>query len=181
MHFGSAARTAAVCPVIDGAAHQFQSLGGDTDGIGVAAACRQNHIALRGEAVVATAQCHLYERRVCLHGLRCGECLMGVLPALYVLMDVGLPPVVLRLVKFTVAPATLVMPVPGWSLTVTRAVRWLNVKVGLSNSTVFASAEMKSQPVKPANVLWFSFTTTSGIVAAYGHHALTVIGLRLVQ
>ena len=90
-----------------------------------------------------------------------------------------------RLTRLTVAPSTLVNPVPGFSSMATRAVRWVNSSVGSSNSTVWSMAEMKSLLWKSANLLWSSTTFTAGIrvmsVSSRGHHADTVIGARLVQ
>ena len=87
--------------------------------------------------------------------------------------------------RLTVAPATLVMPVPGFSATVMRAVRWVKVSFGSSNSTVWSMAAMKSLAAKASCVLWSSATFTAGIrvmsVSSRGHHADTVIGSRLVQ
>ena len=90
-----------------------------------------------------------------------------------------------RLTRLTVAPSTLVNPVPGFSSMATRAVRWVNSRVGSLNVTVWFSAEMKSLPWNAASVLWSSATFTAGIrvmsVSSRGHHADTVIGSRLVQ
>ena len=100
-------------------------------------------------------------------------------------MAVGLPLSADRLTRLTVAPATLVNPVPGFRSIATRAVRWVNSSVGSSNFTVWFSAEMKSLFWKSANWLWSSATFTAGIwvmsALSKGHHADTVIGLRLVQ
>ena len=80
------------------------------------------------------------------------------------------------------------MPVPGFRLIVTRAVRWLNSKVGLPNCTVLSMAAMKSLAAKAFCVLWSCFTTTEGMVvrrlspsSLQGHHALTVMSSRLVH
>ena len=60
-----------------------------------------------------------------------------------------------------------------------------NPSVGSSNFTVWFSAEMKSLFWKSANLRWSSATFTAGIwvmsALSKGHHADTVIGLRLVQ
>ena len=100
-------------------------------------------------------------------------------------MAVGLPLSADRLTRLTVAPSTLVNPVPGFSSMATRAVRWVKVSFGSSNSTVRFSAEMKSLFWKSANLLWSSATFTAGIrvmsALSIGHHADTVIGSRLVQ
>ena len=100
-------------------------------------------------------------------------------------MAVGLPLSADRLTRLTVAPSTLVNPVPGFSSIATRAVRWLNSKVGLLNSTFRFSAAMKSLFWKSTSLLWSSATFTAGICVmsalSKGHHADTVIGSRLVQ